>query len=128
MKKEYKEYSRIQWPYYQELMEEHHEEWSTEVAFLDNDVIVPSDWISDHETKIIKDKEKLIELELIEYFKKTYIKKFYLGSDWGDNQITIYPTKPRFDEDYSGEFDDDVEEIGKKYDVDLQFDDGIYGK
>ena len=138
----YRKYLRVCWPEYQELMDEHESEWMTEVSTIENDVIVPKEWVIDYEQKILDEKTKLIEQDLIEYFKNVEvenkhgeynytIKKFKLWPhlDYMENSsIEIHSLNPVFDEDYDGRFDDDVEKIGLKYDVKLYFDICYYGK
>lgn len=128
-------YLRIFWPDYQPLMEEHKNEWFTEVGIInDSDgVLVPIEWWEDHIQKLMDEKFILVEKRLKEYFKGTYIKSFYLNmkkSNWVDDdyQFIIYPTEPEFDEDYSGGFDGDIGKIGDELGVDLSFTGDIYGK
>ena len=40
----------------------------------------------------------------------------------------IWKNEPYFDEDYGGEYDDKLDELGKKYDVWVKMESGIYGK
>jgi hypothetical protein len=127
-------YLRIFWPDYQPLMEEHKNEWSTEVGIInDSDgVLVPIEWWEEHRQKLMDEKFILVEKRLKEYFKETYIESFHLNmrkSDWIDDyQFIIYPTEPEFDEDYNGLFDGDIGKIGDELGVDLSFTGDIYGK
>lgn len=45
---DYREYIRIEWPDYQDLMEEHSDEWAEEVVAIGmSDVLVPAQWVGD---------------------------------------------------------------------------------
>ena len=74
-------YLRIFWPDYQPLMEEHKNEWSTEVGIInDSDgVLIPIKWWEEHIQKLMDEKFILVEKRLKEYFNGTYIKSFYLN-------------------------------------------------
>lgn len=80
--------------------------------------------------KKIEDKIPEINLRLEEYFKKTYIKKFrtYLDNEWGDYVLEIKSLNPIFDEDYSGNFDRDLEKISKEFGIQISFESDNYGK
>lgn len=128
---EKKKYYRLKYPDYQVLMDEHSSEWPTEIGIIGEDVLVPKSWVDDYEKSILKEKKKLIKVELKALFEGTYIKKFDIEIDrwWGDESFfTIHSRKPVFDEDYGGEFDRDIEKIGKKHGVHLGFSLDSYGK
>lgn len=42
--KEYTEYVRLSWPYYQEYMEAHEDEWAEETSTIGEDVLIPKEW------------------------------------------------------------------------------------
>lgn len=82
----------------------------------------------------------LIKADLIEYFKNNKvcgmtIFDFNLSSPWWNNRdyicnvFFIYAIDPFFDEDYDDDkADDDIEEIGKKYGINLSWDISVYSK
>lgn len=100
-------------------------------------MLVPKKWVKKHDKDVTNKMMDLIKVELDEYFKKTHIEKYRLEYYSFKNykylvnsldSVIIIPIKPVFDEDYGGEYDDDVAKIGKKYGIDLQFTSDIYGK
>ena len=129
----YRSYIRIHESDWKPLMDKYEDEWD-EVGIINREeVIIPIEWWEEHIQKLMDEKFILVEKRLKEYFKGTYIKSFYLNmrkSNWIDDdyQFIIYPTKPEFDEDYSGGFDEDIKKIGDEFDVDLSFTSDIYGK
>jgi len=83
-----------------------------------------------HQDILFQEKVKEVKLELDEFFKTTEIKEYYVKtSDWvGRKGIFIFPTEPYYDEDYSGEFDIDLEKIATKHNMIIKMDSGIYSK
>lgn len=73
-----------------------------------------------------------IELKLKEIFKKTPIKKFFTRVDKksfsNEFVVDVISIIPRFDEDYSGGFDNEMEQISKEFDVEIRFEPDNYGK
>ncbi len=68
----------------------------------------------------------IIEAELTEYFKSTYIEKFLVYIE--DKSFIVLSKKPIFDEDYSGSFDPYMEKLSKKHNILIQFEPFNYGK
>lgn len=67
-----------------------------------------------------------INLRLMEFFKATYVKDFYLYQD--DGEIHIISKNPQFDEDYNGHFDKDMKKISQELGVTILFEPHNYGK
>lgn len=89
------------------------------------------DSYKENQEKILIEKVKDVQLDLDEFFKTTYIKKFILRPKFnfpGTNQVEIYSLDPEFDEDYEGDLDDGVEKIAKKHDLYINWGGGIYSK
>lgn len=101
----------------------------TETEYKDAKKIVDS--YKENQEKLFLEKVKEVKSDLAEFFKTTYIKKFFLRPDFnfpGTNQVEIFSEDPVFDEDYEGDLDDEIEVIAKKYDFHISWGGGIYGK
>ncbi len=80
---------------------------------------------------LVNERLKEAKKELAEFFKTTYIKEYQIrceSSFLGGDRFKIIPIEPEFDEDYSGEFDKDINVIALKFDISLSMDSGIYSK
>jgi hypothetical protein len=80
---------------------------------------------------LFEEKVETIKKRLDDFFNtKTDIKEFFIRNrDFrGNRAVIIYPTNPRYDEDYSGEFDEDLEAMSKEFGVRVTMDPGISGK
>ena len=80
---------------------------------------------------VFKDKMRAIKKDLDTLFANTEIKKYMvgIGETFGfEKEITLMPTEPEFNEDYNGEFDAALIELGKKHNVLIHMDSDIYAK
>jgi hypothetical protein len=90
-----------------------------------------------------KEEERLILLrvnefkkDLTEYFLTNrvsgeVIKKFTIDKNpyhYNKNSFDIVCLKPRFDEDYDGKNDDDIEKLAIKHNLNISFESGMSGK
>lgn len=74
-------------------------------------------------------KAHLMHYELKAIFGEGITEFFTRIEKYGDKMaIEIIPTEPCFDEDYGGEYDDELDKLGEKYDVWVKMESGIYGK
>jgi len=81
------------------------------------------------EYKKAEEKARIMNDEIKAIFGEGIIKFNTNIEQCGDKMlIEITPTEPYFDEDYGGEYDDKLDELGKKYDVWVKMESGIYGK
>jgi L-rhamnose mutarotase len=91
--------------------------------------------IKQYENSKERDLKKLqpaIYKELAAYFKNTDIKKFSVeletNSYFKRKVFEVTSINPVFDEDYDCRFDEDMDEIGKKFGVEIFFEPGNTGK
>lgn len=69
------------------------------------------------------------KIEIEEYFKKTFIKEITIETFPNTQRIEITSLDPEFDENYDGEFDDDMDKIAAKYGkMNIYFESDNYGK
>jgi len=69
---------------------------------------------------------KIIE-RLDSFFKDTNIKVFDVIQE-DESTINVYSIDPQYDEDYSGEFDKDMEKMSIEFQVQINFEPYNYGK
>lgn len=79
---------------------------------------------------LFKEKVDLVKADLDEFFKGTEIKSYQIQTkDWiGNKGVFIFPTEPYYDEEYSGEYDEDLKKISEKHGIKVKMDSSIYAK
>lgn len=81
------------------------------------------------EVKEAEEKARIMNEELKTIFGEGITEFLTRIEKYGDKMaIEIIPTEPCFDEDYGGEYDDELNKLGEKYDVWVKMESGIYGK
>lgn len=79
--------------------------------------------------ELVRDLIPSIRKRLEKYFENTFIEKFRVEQDWEEeNSVNITSEEPTFDEDYGGEFDEDMEALSKEFGITIRFESGNYGK
>lgn len=79
---------------------------------------------------VFEDKVETVKKRLSSFFDTVDIKKFSIKrEDWmGNKGIFVIPIEPFYDEDYCGEFDEELANMSKEFGILIKMDSSIYSK
>lgn len=83
-----------------------------------------------NQESILEDKIYAIKSRLSVFFNTVGITKFSIKrEDWmGNKGVFIFPVEPCYDEDYCGEFDEELKRLSLEFGIMIKMDSSIYAK